>query len=170
MSLLHASCRTVEPRCLNPSYCYCVWIAILLLCAGCSSFDHAWNTAEGVSTGTVSSPLVGRWIGTWRSDVNGHHDQLRCLIAPGSHRTLSARFHARYKKAFLRFRFGYTVPLTVRTNDGRIEFAGEADLGWYAGGIYRCEGFATVTNFYSTYNSKYDRGVFRLHRPVSNSE
>jgi hypothetical protein len=115
------------------------------------------------------SPITGQWIGTWHSDVNGHHDQIRCLVASESNH-LSARFHARYKKAFLRFSFGYTVPLTVRGNYSRVEFSGEADLGWYAGGTYRYEGFATTTNFYSTYNSKYDRGVFRLHRPVSNSE
>jgi len=142
-------------------------MALLLIVSGCSSFDRAWEAAGKGPTESAASPLVGRWIGTWHSDVNGHHDRLRCLVAPAANHALSARFHARYKKAFLRFSFGYTVPLTVRTNAGRIEFAGEADLGWYAGGTYRYNGFATATNFHSSYDSKYDRGVFSLQRPVA---
>ena len=144
-------------------------MVLLLIASGCSSFDRAWNAVERVPTEDAPFPIMGRWIGTWRSDVNGHHDQLRCLVASASNHVLSARFHARYKKAFLRFSFGYTVPLTVRTNDGRIEFMGEADLGWYAGGTYRYNGFATATNFHSIYDSKYDHGVFRLYRPAAAS-
>jgi hypothetical protein len=145
-------------------------MAALLLATGCSSFDRAWNAAGEAPPGGAVAPMSGPWIGTWRSDVNGHHDRLRCLVEPGTNRTFSARFHARYKKAFFRFSFGYTVHLTVRTNDGRIEFEGDADLGWYAGGTYRYRGFATGTNLHSTYDSKYDRGVFSLHRPVTRSE
>src|SRR5262245_36175504 len=143
---------------------------VLLIASGCSSFERAWKSAEKPTTEGAALPVAGRWTGTWRSDVNGHHDQLRCLVTSTTNQILSARFHARYRKAFLRFSFGYTVPLTVRTNDGRIEFTGEADLGWYAGGTYRYEGFATITNFQSTYDSKYDRGVFTLHRPGVETE
>ena len=145
-------------------------VGLLLIASGCSSFDRAWNAAGKAPAESAALPIAGRWIGTWRSDVNGHHDQLRCLVASATNQILSARFHARYRKAFLRFSFGYTVPLTVRTNEGRIEFAGEADLGWYAGGTYRYDGFATATNFHSTYDSKYDRGVFRLQRPAAEPE
>ena len=148
----------------------CGLVALLLVAGGCGSFDRAWNAARQAPAESAASPIAGQWIGTWRSDVNGHHDQLRCLVVSGTDQILSARFHARYKKAFLRFSFGYAVPLTIRTNDARIEFAGEADLGWYAGGTYRYRGFATATNFYSTYDSKYDHGVFRLQRPAAVQE
>ena len=148
----------------------CGLAALLVIASGCASFDRAWNAAEKAPTEGTALPIAGRWIGTWRSDVNGHHDELRCLVASVTNQILSARFHARYRKAFLRFSFGYTVPLTIRTNGGRIEFAGEADLGWYAGGTYLYSGFATATNFHSTYDSKYDRGVFQLHRPAATPE
>lgn len=170
MSLMHASFMFAQTRCFLRKYRCCAWIVSLLLGAGCSNFNHAWRAADGQSTGTVLPSLTGKWIGTWRSDVNGHTDQLRCIIVGDGHKTVSARFHARYKKALLKLSFGYTVPLTIGTNDERIEFSGEADLGWYAGGVYRCEGFATGTNFFSTYRSRYDHGTFRLHRPGSSSE
>jgi len=31
--------------------------------------------------------------------------------------------------------------------------------------VYRYVGNATVTNFHSTYDSKYDRGIFEIRRP-----
>jgi hypothetical protein len=34
-----------------------------------------------------------------------------------------------------------------------------------AGGVYTYEGSASATNFTSTYNSKYDHGVFQMRRP-----
>src|SRR5262245_8649044 len=102
--------------------------AVFLMLNGCSSFNRAWNAAGSAPADSAASPIAGRWIGTWSSDVNGHHDQLRCLVTRATNEILSARFHARYKKAFIRFSFGYTALLTVRTNDERIEFAGEADL------------------------------------------
>lgn len=78
----------------------------------------------------------------------------------------SARFHAKYRKGILRFTFGYTVPLTVREKEDAFQFEGESNLGWYAGGIYRYEGTVTGTNFFATYDSKYDRGIFRMTRPM----
>lgn len=109
--------------------------------------------------------MAGRWEGTWRSEVNGHSDQLRAVITTGSNGVYSTRFHARYKKGILRFSFGYSVPLQVRQTNDTHQFHGEADLGWLAGGVYRYEGSATGTNFFSTYRCKYDRGTFQMTRP-----
>ncbi len=134
-------------------------IVVLLGAAGCSSFNRAWQRAGQAPVPTGN--LAGRWQGTWLSEVNGHTDQLRCLVAPEPDGSFRARFHAKYRKIFS---FGYTVRLNVRTNDQRFAFEGEANLGWYAGGLYHYTGWAESTNFHATYSCKYDHGTFDLTR------
>ena len=138
-------------------------LGLALLAAGCSSFDRDWDAAAATLRPSVPGSIEGRWLGTWHSDANHHTDELRCLVTR-TNDAYSARFHARYRKVF-RFRFGYTVPLTVTEKEGAFQFEGAADLGWLAGGRYTYEGRATPTNFFSTYSSKYDHGVFEMTRP-----
>lgn len=136
----------------------------LILCLagfGCSSFHKNWRAAGKVQTPT--DDISGRWTGTWKSDSNGHNDKLRCVISKIDEQHYSAQFHAKYKKILS---FGYTVPLTATSNSGRRDFKGEANLGKLAGGVYTYEGFATPTNFFSRYDSKYDHGVFEMSRPT----
>lgn len=136
-------------------------LAVIAFVTGCSTFDRDWKRAA-----TAPAPgMSGRWTGHWHSDVNGHNDELRCIITPLADGHLSARYHARYKRGIFRFSFGYTVPLVVTNFNGRYDFSGESNLGWYAGGIYRYRGSASATNFTSAYDSKYDRGTFEMHRP-----
>ena len=137
--------------------------AVLLGATGCSSFDHAWRAAG--KSPEASDSIAGRWQGTWRSDANGHADELRCLLTPLTNGFYSARYHARYRRGLFRFSFGYTASLSVRRGEGSSKFEGRADLGWLAGGAYRYKGTVSATNFFSTYDSKYDRGVFQMTRP-----
>jgi hypothetical protein len=130
------------------------------LLAGCSSFNREWKTALNQPIPTHG--LAGPWEGHWISDSNGHNDRLRCVITEQSPDKYTAKFHANYKKIF---HFGYTVPLEVRQNGDNSEFSGEANLGKLAGGVYTYAGHATGTNFFSTYNSKYDHGKFEMSRP-----
>lgn len=142
-------------------------ILVLLLVAGavagCSSFNREWK-ASGVST-RQADDLAGRWEGTWLSNANGHTDQLRCLITKVGETNYSARFQAKYRKVF-RFTVYYTVPLVADRRTETNQFQGEANLGWLSGGVYRYEGHATGTNFFSTYECKYDHGTFRMTRPA----
>jgi hypothetical protein len=133
---------------------------------GCSSFERAWQAAEPSPFDTNS--MAGRWEGTWRSEVNGHHDRLRCLMTPSTNGVYAARFHAHYKRG-IRFTYSYTVPLTVTNGPSpdTFQFHGAASLGWYAGGTYSYAGVASPTNFFSTYESKYDHGTFEMTRPRS---
>jgi len=130
---------------------------------GCSTFERDWQAAR--LTPRLQDDLAGRWEGTWLSKANGHNDQLRAIITKGSNDVYLTRFHARYKKGIFRFSFGYSVPLQVQRTNDAYQFQGEADLGWLAGGLYRYEGSATGTNFFSTYRCKYDRGTFQMTRP-----
>lgn len=134
-------------------------LGVLALGAGCSRFHRDWRQAA--RTPAPVSGLDGRWEGVWISDVNGHNGRLRCLIAPERDGVHQARFHAKYRRILS---FSYTVPLVARETNGTFHFEGEADLGRLAGGVYRYSGHADGTNFFSTYSSKHDHGVFRMVR------
>jgi hypothetical protein len=139
------------------------WLIVAFSLTGCSTFERDWHAARLIPR--LEDDVAGRWEGTWRSEANGHNDQLRAVITKGSNDVYLTRFHARYKKGIFRFSFGYSVPLQVRQTNDTYQFHGEADLGWLAGGLYRYEGSATGTNFFSTYHCKYDHGTFQMGRP-----
>ena len=136
----------------------------LLLVGGCT-FGHAWATAS--KQPVPANGLLGCWEGTWVSDANGHNGNLRCVVTQKNDGAYNARFHAIYKKVL---GFGYTVQLKVIETNSSFGFSGEANLGWWAGGIYHYEGHAQGTNFFSTYRCKYDQGTFQMTRPGRSGE
>lgn len=129
--------------------------------SGCSSFGREWRAAARLPP--PADPLAGRWEGRWVSEVNGHAGRLRALLTPTGEHSYRARFHARYAGLFT---FGYTVDLRA-TNDasGVAHFAGSADLGKLAGGVYRYTGRADASSFQASYESRLDHGRFELRRP-----
>jgi hypothetical protein len=131
--------------------------AIVLIGAGCGSFNREWKKIGPNLDG--GSGLEGRWEGQWISEVNGHNGRLRCIVRKDGD-VYRARFHAKYMKILS---FGYTIPLKAEPTDNGSKFRGEADLG-VMGGLYRYEGHADATNFFSTYSSKYDHGTFQMQR------
>ncbi len=132
-----------------------------MVASGCSTFNREWKTAA--TEPPPSKDLTGRWEGSWSSDKNSHNGNLRCLVTKIDDSHYRARYKATYWKIM---RFGYTVAMNVKQGtDNAHNFQGEADLGWWAGGVYRYEGQVTSTNFFSTYKSKYDQGTFRMKRP-----
>lgn len=157
-----------SPACRSPRRAALLVAALgLLLATGCSTarFNRDWNAAAGAPAG--GSALEGRWEGTWRSDVNAHTGRLRCWVTPSTNGTHTARFHAEYR-LLLPLTFSYAVPLTAtnRPDSAGAGFAGRADLGRLAGGVYTYRGRATATNFFSTYECARDRGIFEMTRPA----
>jgi hypothetical protein len=106
--------------------------------------------------------LEGRWQGTWLSEVNQHTGALRCVVTQKPDGAWRARFHATYNKALT---FNYTVTLKVEPATNIFKFSGDANLSWYAGGVYHYDGHSDATNFISTYSCKYDHGTFQMTRP-----
>jgi len=133
-------------------------LAWALLASGCS-FNRAWNAAG--KTSAPANDIQGRWDGVWLSEVNDHTGKLRCLVTKQAEGKYHARYHAQYRKIFS---FGYTVTLEGKQTGGSFVFSGDADLGWYAGGIYHYEGHANNNYFFSTYRSQYDHGTFQMSR------
>lgn len=136
-------------------------VAVAILLTGCSSFNREWRAAGREPV--PSEGISGQWIGTWQNTNNTHSDTMRAVLKDSGNGTYQAHFHARYKRIFS---FAYTVELAGRRETDRFRFHGESDLGKMAGGVYRYNGWASGTNFFSTYDSKYDVGTFTLHRPV----
>jgi hypothetical protein len=136
-------------------------LCLMLLCvgAGCT-FSRDWTKAGTYPVHT--NDVTGRWIGHWRSDGNGHHGQLRCILAQHSTNTYMAHFRARFWKIFAA---SYSVPLTLTATNGHYLFEGQTDQGLLGGGVYTYHGTVTPLAMESTYDSKHDRGTFVLRRP-----
>jgi hypothetical protein len=142
-----------------------VWLLVagLMLC-GCSTFNYEWRQA--MKKPVPGDEIAGPWEGRWVSQANGHNDRLRALITAVDTNHYDVKFHAAYKK-WITIHFGYTVRMqTAPGTNGLVVFQGSEDLGALAGGVYTYEGRADSTNFFSTYNSKYDRGTFEMKRPA----
>jgi hypothetical protein len=132
---------------------------LVFVAAGCSSFNHDWRAASATVNST--NDLAGRWQGSWHSDANGHSGKLKCVIAKQAD-TYRAHFHANYLKVLS---FSYSLDLhTERNAEGGFQFTGSADLGTLGGGQYEYKGHAEGTNFFSTYSSKYEHGMFQMRR------
>jgi hypothetical protein len=140
--------------------CLVMIAALSLLAGGCSSFNREWQKAASIPV--PPGEITGRWQGHWVSDVNHHAGQLRCLVTNKQNGWYQARFHAIYAGIFT---FGYTVELHTSPTNDAVAFNGQANLGALAGGVYKYEGLAGSTNFFSSYSCQYDHGIFQMSRP-----
>jgi hypothetical protein len=141
-------------------------VCLVATMAGCCSFQKEWERAA--SAAAPPQGITGRWAGRWQSEKNQHNGELRCIVKELTNGQYSARFHARYKILFP-LTYGYTVILDTKPRDGGIDFQGSVKLSWIAGGTYRYNGHASVTNFHSTYACRYDYGHFQMTRPKERS-
>jgi hypothetical protein len=137
----------------------CLLAIALFFTAGCKCYNHQWKkAAAGVSS---EDPFEGRWEGSWRSDHNGHSGRLRCIVSRKWDDSYEANFQAKYRKVLT---FHYPVTLLTTRGGTNIAFLGEANLGWWAGGLYSYAGHADATNFFSTYSNRFDYGTFNLRK------
>ena len=139
-------------------------LPLLLTQCGTAGYEKEWNTALVDPQQKSPKDITGAWIGTWRSEANGHHGVLRCVISRENGKADDYRFHyhATYG-AMLTVAYGVTEQVK-RAGDHFI-LTGDHDLGYLAGGMYHYNGSATVKSMKSTYRSPADHGVFELARP-----
>jgi len=140
-------------------------LVLVTLATGCRSYERAWKSA--LATPTPTTTIEGPWIGQWESDHNHHHGPLRCILKHVTNSVYSAAFKAGYGIGIFKLTFGYTANFQGEKDETPFVFQGDANLGWYAGGVYHYSGRIVPTNFSCIYTSKYDFGVFRLERPVA---
>ena len=131
---------------------------LLFLFSGCCSFEREWREA---ANRPGQGGIDGRWQGTWLSHSNGHKGGLRAIITPTGPGEYRARYHATFLSVIP---FGYTTHLKTQCCNGSETFAGQADLGCMAGGVYRYSGSADHHQYRANYRSKKDCGVYSMTR------
>jgi len=139
-------------------------VAIALLSSCASSYKREFAD----SSATLSRPPTnaeGPWLGTWKSDVNGHTGPLWCIVEPSSDRRGSYDFRYCAGWGFLEFGdYTHTVPAKPKA-DGSMKLSGEMELpGGF--GTYMVTGKLTRDTFSATYRSAEDHGTFFLKRPA----
>ncbi|MEX2671658.1 MAG: hypothetical protein WD294_06055 [Phycisphaeraceae bacterium] len=133
--------------------------------AGCSSFETQWEAA-GAGLGPADG-ITGRWVGTWESEDNGHHGDLRAIVIANDDGTYNIHYHATYGTLFT-LTYAYDlqdVKAEQRSGgDGAYHLAGDSDLGWF--GTYSHQARVTPTHFIADYEASIgDFGSYRMQRP-----
>jgi hypothetical protein len=142
--------------------CCAVATVVALLLAGCSTaFKREWKQAKAVTA--PQQGILGRWEGTWHSEANGHHGDLRCVVTKLWEDEYRFAYHATFWKVFSA---NYAITQKVRRVGDGFTMTGDADLGKLYGGVFTYEGRATSINFFSAYRTASDHGVFEMVRPV----
>ena len=135
-------------------------LALVLVLSGCSSFNRDFQKALLKSTSNNS--IEGPWLGSWLSDKNGHHGELRGIITKLDGTTYETRFKARFWKLFT---YTSEAQFEMQPHSDGFEFFGTKQLSWLAGGEYTYEGRVSPEKFFSTYQNKWDNGTFQMERP-----
>lgn len=123
---------------------------------GCTSFETQWRDATAPSG--LPGDLTGSWTGTWQNTNNDHGGALRALVTRINETNYSARFHATWGSHSGSFR----TKLKGRQEGDEFAFEGRKRI---MGFLITTRGRANATNFFSTYESRFDNGTFTLGRP-----
>ncbi len=132
----------------------------LSLCSCTLSFRREWQAATQKPT---VSGVEGAWDGTWKSDVNGHHGHLRCVVGPAKNAEGAHDFHYHATWASI-FRGAYRTEQRVTQNQKDISFTGTHDMPKWAGGRYTYLGTIQGDAFNATYQCAKDKGSFQMQR------
>lgn len=134
----------------------------LALLISCSSYQRDFKDAtETFQAGT--SP-AGPWKGTWKSDVNGHHGPLWCMISKDDQAPQT--WHFRYRAGWGALQFGdykHSIDTTLKPN-GILPLDSSMTLPNNFG-TYAVKGSITPTRFNVRFTGNGDRGTMFLSRP-----
>lgn len=132
-----------------------------LLLSSCSSgFRRDWKAAlqKGPSTG-----VAGAWEGSWKSEVNGHHGRLRCVVGPAKNAEGDHCFH--YHATWAGILSGaYAADHRVVAGKKESTFTGQHDMPQWAGGRYTYSGTVKGDDFSACYQCAKDKGTFQMRR------
>ena len=87
--------------------------------------------------------------------------RLRCAVTKTAEGKYVANFEAVFAKVLTH---KSTITLNVTAAGAKWRFHGEEDLGLLSGGVYTYDGYSDGQEFYSTYDSSVDKGIFRMKR------
>ena len=144
-----------------------LWLAIFasLLLASCSSYQREFkaSTNEFRSAIKLKATPTGPWKGTWKSEVNGHHGPLWCMITRNE--SSPETYNFRYRAGWGLLQFGdYTHPITTTQEDGALSLNHSMALPNNLG-TYRIKGRVGPTQFECRFQGNSDKGTMVLQRP-----
>lgn len=138
----------------------CLGIFAGLLLASCSSYQKDFRNTSL----TKPSPTpTGAWKGTWKSEVNGHHGPLWCLVsqAPNDPHLWDFRYRAGW--GILQFGdYTHRIRTTKKNNTLSLNHSMTLPKNF---GTYRVIGKVTPSEFTTTYQGSGDKGTMTLTRP-----
>lgn len=136
-------------------------LLLTITLSSCSTaFRREWKAAT--KQGPTTS-VEGAWAGTWKSDVNGHHGRLRCVVGPAkdSRGTHDFHYHATWAGIFSG---AYRAQHQVTAQKTGSAFTGTHDMPEWAGGRYTYGGTIEKDRFSACYQSAKDKGTFEMQR------
>jgi hypothetical protein len=150
---------------------FCGTLVLATALASCSiGYNRDWNKAATTDATRNPKNLEGAWNGTWKSNHDGHHGQLRAIVtkiptAAGQPEKYNFRYHATWANIISGVISAEHQAIPAgKKKDGVVTLSGEKDLG-RLGGVYGFTGVASPVEFKADYKSKLDKGVFEMKRP-----
>ena len=139
-----------------------LFIVASLLSSCASAFNREWKAA--IKAGPQPG-IRGAWQGTWKSDVNGHHGRLRCVIGPAKNAQGDHGFHYHATWAGIlsgAYRADHRAT-PAPAKDGHT-FQGRHQMPGWAGGMYNYKGTVRGDDFIASYECALDKGTFQMKR------
>lgn len=145
---------------------YGLLVALLALpLASCSSYQRDFRKASLAASKKAPGAPTGPWKGFWKSEVNGHHGPLWCLISKDANDPETYLF--RYRAGWGVLQFGdYTHPV-IPEKKGEALVLDHAMTLPKNFGTYRIQGTVTPQQFSARYRGRGDHGILSLERPAS---
>lgn len=139
-------------------------LAALLSCGFLSScsvaFNREWKAAVKADP---KAGVEGAWAGTWKSEANGHHGKLRCIVGPAKNSRGDRDFH--YHATWMGILSGaYRSTHQVTPTPSGATFQGQHQMPAWAGGLYTYKGTIKGGDFHATYECAKDHGAYALKR------
>ena len=139
-----------------------VLLGSFLLLGRLAGFGCAGRPVHIASTPPTPADLMaGEWIGTWSSGKSDMSGALRSRIEKQADGVYLAHFDATFAKVLSN---KSSTTLKVEREGEEWAFTGQEDLGILKGGVYKYAGTTNGREFVCSYDSTFDKGVFRMTR------
>jgi hypothetical protein len=139
---------------------------IIIKSCGCAALPDAAISLPAPAAAASSAPapqadlMAGHWSGSWASDSKPLKGKLTAVIARLEDGAYRAVFDA---ESPLGTNHSVCV-FRISARGAEWKFEGKEDLGWLKGGTYVYRGAVDGRHFTCTYDSTFDKGVFRMER------
>lgn len=141
-------------------------LIVLVIATGCCRSGGPPPTTQPMAPASMPAAknadlLEGDWSGDWKSTSNDMTGALRCRIVKLPGGDYEATFDATFASVL---NHHSVIKLKVRERREVWTFGGKEDLGVLAGGVYTYDGQSNGEDFSCTYDSEYDKGIFKMRR------